>query len=135
MSVIIDDVRIALNNITSDELTDDTITQKIETADSILTALIPSPVSATLFEIAVRDYAAYLSFAISNVFSSARFGPLSVKKEIDDILAALKDQANKAIKAASGGAVDIDGAIKAFRLEKGYLFVDRNAEIPTRSVI
>ena len=135
MSVTIDDVRIALNNITSDELTDDTISQKIDTTTAILNSVIPAPVSAELLDIAIRDYAAYLSFVISNVYHEARFGPLTVKKRIDEILAALKEQANKAIKTASGGDVDIDGVTHAFKLETGYLFVDRDVEIPTRSVL
>jgi len=133
MTVTVSNVRIALNDITTDELADSTIVQKIETCNAILTVRIPSPVSTELFEIAVRDFAAYLSFSISNVFTQAKFGPLTVRRDIEDILAALKKQANDAIKEASGGDVDLDGTIRKFTHKLGYFFADRDVEIPDRA--
>lgn len=126
MAVTIIDVRAALNDITLDELADLTVQQKIEDAEVILAAKITSPVSADLYEIAVRNYAAYLSFRVSNVFKQARFGPLSVQRDVQGILAALKAQSEEAIADASPSGL---------KLKVGYMFADRNLDVPTKAVL
>lgn len=126
MSVTIIEVRAALNDITLDELADLTVQQKIEDAEIILAAKITSPVSAELYEIAIRNYAAFLSFRVSNVFKNAKFGPLSVQRDIQTILNSLKVQSEEAIA---------DASPSSFKLKIGYMFADRNLDIPTKAVL
>ena len=126
MSVIILDVRGTLNSITEDELTDLKIQQSIDDAEVVLTSKIVSPISADLFDIAVRDYAAYKAFSVSNVFKSAKFGPLSVQRDIQRIVDELKSQVEESI---------INATPSRFKLKAGYMFSDRGLDIPTKAVL
>ena len=126
MSVTILDVRGALNNITEDELADLTAQQKIDDAEVILAAKITSPVSADLYEIAVRSYAAYSSFIVSNTFKQAKFGPLSIQRDIQKIADALKAQAEEAI---------INASPSKLKLKVSYMWTDRSLTVPTDSVL
>lgn len=126
MSVTILDVRAALNDITEDELASLTIQQKIEDSETILAVKITSPLSADLFDIAVRSYAAFLAFRVSNVFKNAKFGPLSVQRDVQAVLDALKAQVEEAIA---------DASPSSFKLKVGFMFADREVEIPTKAVL
>ena len=126
MSVTILDVRGALNSITEDELVDLKIQQSIDDAEVVLALKITSPVSAELFDIAVRDYAAYKAFSVSNVFKQAKFGPLSIQRDVQAIADALKSQAEEAI---------INASPTSFKLKVGYMFTDRGLDIPTKAVL
>ena len=126
MSVTILDVRNSLNNITTDELADVTIQQKIDDAEVILTAKITSPVSSELFDIAVKYLAAYKAFIVSNTFKSAKFGPLSIQRDVQSIVDELKEQAEEAI---------IDAKPTSLRLKVGFMFADRNLDVPTKAVL
>jgi len=126
MAVTISDVRTALNDITKDELADLTIQQAIEDAEVILAAKITSPVSTGLFDIAVKYLAAYKAFIVSNVFRDAKFGPLSIKRDVQAIAGSLKAQAEEAAEDASPSSM---------KLKIGYMFADRSLEIPTKAVL
>lgn len=126
MSVTILDVRGALNSITEDELTDLKIQQSIDDSQIILASKIVSPISTDLFDIAVRDYAAYKAFSVSNVFKSAKFGPLSVQRDIQGVVDILKAQSEEAI---------INASPSNLKLKVGYMFSDRAVEIPTKAVL
>ena len=126
MAVTILDVRAALNHITEDELVDVTIQQKIDDVEAILGAEISSPISSELFDIAVKYLAAYKAFSVSNVFKQAKFGPLSVQRNIQAILDSLKEQAEEAAEDASPSNM---------KLKVGYMFADRNLDVPTKAVL
>lgn len=122
MTITVTDVREALNLISEDELADVTIVQKINDAKAILGAQIKQPVSVQLFEIAIRNYAAYFSFIVSNVFKSAKFGPLSVQRDVQQQAELLRLQAEQSIKNLK---------ITTMKIEKSYLFTHRDIAVPT----
>lgn len=126
MVVTILDVRALLNDITVEELVDLTIQQNIEDSQTILNLKIPSPVSAELFDIAVKYLAGYKSFVVSNTFKSAKFGPLSVQRDVQGIANALKVQLEEAVA---------DASPSDFKLKVAYMFSDRNIATPTKSII
>lgn len=126
MSVTILDVRVALNDITEDELADGTIQQKIDDSETILASKITTPVSSELFDIAIKYLAAYKSYIVSGVFKDAKFGPLSIKRDVQKTADSLKSQAEESI---------INATPSRFKLKVGFMFTDRSLTIPTDSIL
>ncbi len=102
MAVTSHDVRVALNDITQDELTDDTILQKITDAEA---DAANQGITGNRF---IRELAAYRSFLVSRSYIQAKVGDIMVRRDLkmfaDTLLQNVKD-------AADGGYEKI--AIKA----------------------
>ncbi len=84
MAVVPHDVRVALNGIPEDEVSDDLILQKISDAELDATDLgFPDNTRY------IRALAAFRSFRASNAYLSARVGDVSVRRDIEEYLKGL----------------------------------------------
>ncbi len=99
MSVNVEDVRIALNEISEEEISDKLIEQKIEDGKYIAEQKELDGYPKTKF---IRAYAAFKSFIVSNTYSQSDFGDVSVRREWETILENLKDEMKEAL--IEGGA-------------------------------
>lgn len=97
------DVRIALNNITPAEVSDETIQQKIEDAISIAESLGYTTTDANVKRW-IRGWAAWRSFIIGKTYSSVKQADLSVKSEWKVKEQRLKDEADDAQEDLEGVA-------------------------------
>ena len=78
MTVTIQDVRDALNNITIDDLADATVQQKIADGILIITKAGGDPAMEE-FDLAVKAYAAWQGYLVANIYESVKIGDLSAK--------------------------------------------------------
>ena len=102
MAVSVTDVRDALNNISSANLADNTITQKI--ADGIRIVEDMGIIVEATQDPVVRAYAAWQSFIISkDYYDSLRAVDLSRKKKAEDQADLLELNFNREIGIAAGG--------------------------------
>ncbi len=99
MSVNVEDVRIALNEISEEEISDKLIEQKIEDGKYIAEQKELDGYPKTKF---IRAYAAFKSFIVSNTYTSTDYGEVSVEREWETILENLKDEMKEAL--IEGGA-------------------------------
>jgi len=88
-TVSVYDVRIALNNISEEELSSDTIEQKINDAGYYADKKGLNGFEKKKF---IRAYAALKSFIVSNTYARADFGDISVQKEWTRILTELENE-------------------------------------------
>lgn len=87
--VVIDDVRVALNEISQEELADATIQQKIDDANEIADEKGLSGFNRKRF---IRAWAALKAFVVSNTYSQADFGDIQVQREWERILDQLEEE-------------------------------------------
>lgn len=84
MAVTVHNVRDALNDISEDELADETIQQKIQDAEEDATDLgYPDN------ERYIRDLAAYKAFLVSRSYVSAKVGDITVRRDLEAYVDAL----------------------------------------------
>lgn len=113
MPVSIIDVRIHLNNITTDEVADDTIQQKIDDAEAFATSVgIAVGDARNRF---VRAWAAWRSFIISRSYARVKIGVIDVREDLKMKAQGLKDEAQEAL----------DEAIEGFQVVSTPMFDDR----------
>jgi len=84
-----DDVRAALNDISEEELSTNTIQQKIQDAEYYADEKSLDGYEKTKF---IRSYAALKSFIVSNTYTRADFGDISVQREWERILTELENE-------------------------------------------
>ena len=101
MTASIIDVRIHLNNITPEEVSDETIGQKISDAEAFATE-VGIPVGA-LRDRYVRCWSAWRSFIISRSYKKVRIGVVEVQEDLELKANALKEEAQDAFVDATGG--------------------------------
>jgi len=89
VEVTIDDVRVALNEISQEELADATIQQKIDDANEIADEKGLSGFNRKRF---VRAWAALKSFIVSNTYTQADFGDIEVRRAWETILEQLEQE-------------------------------------------
>jgi len=83
------DVRAALNNISEEELSTDTIELKIKDGEHYADKKNLEGYEREKF---IRAYAALKSFVVSNTYSRVDFGDVSVAREWDEILRNLEEE-------------------------------------------
>lgn len=104
--ITINDVRVALNEISREEVSDSLIQQKIDDATYIANKGGVSGYPRIRF---IRAYAAYKSFIVSYTYSQSKFGNVAVRREWERILDELKDELEDAlIEAGLGQKLVID---------------------------
>jgi len=96
MAVTVEDIRIHLNGITSDELLDGTIEQAIEEAEEKATDL------GITSEIFIRKWAAWLSFSRSNLFTDIRLHDIRIKRDLQAKLQRLQEDAEEEAELQTG---------------------------------
>jgi hypothetical protein len=101
MPVSITDVRIHLNNITPEEVADETIGQKISDADAFATEI--GLTAGAIRDRFVRCWAAWRSFIISRSYKKVKIGVLEVQEDLGLKADALKQEAEDALADATGG--------------------------------
>ena len=94
MSVDIQDVRIALNEISEEEISDRLIEQKIEDGEYIAEQKGMDGYPKNKF---IRAYAAFKSFLVSNTYSRTDYGEISVSREWETILENLREEMKEAL--------------------------------------
>jgi len=97
MSVTIKNVRDCLNNISTSEVTDDTIGDKILDAEAWVEDAGGDPDDGANGERAVKYYAAWLSYIVSNTYLQASTGPISIREPYEQRAAHLLKMAQKAL--------------------------------------
>lgn len=97
------DVRVALNEISEEELSDSAIQQKIDDGKFVADSHGLSGYERKKF---VRSYAALKSFAVSNTYSRVSFGDISVSKNWDRILDQLRNDIEEVIDGHIGLVID-----------------------------
>lgn len=98
MVVTITTVRDCLNNMSTDEVADDTVTDKIADASAWVTDAGGNPADAAWGERACKYRASYLSFVVSNTYLQASMGPLNVREAWEQRAEHLKEQADAALR-------------------------------------
>jgi hypothetical protein len=92
MAITISDVRACLNDISTDELADATITDKITEGEDWVD-VNNGDTGSTYGEYAIKYYSAYLSYLVSNSYLQASAGPVSVREPYEIRAKMLLDQA------------------------------------------
>jgi len=115
-NVMVIDVRVALNNITQAEVSDDTIQQKIDDVISIVIDLgyVATTAKAKRY---IRAWAAWRSFIISKTYSKVRQADLSITNEWKRKEERLREDVDDAKK-------DLEGS-EAIIAEREPMFDDR----------
>lgn len=112
--VNVQDVRIALNEISEDEVSDKLIEQKIQDGEYLADKKGIGGYPKTKF---IRAYAAWKSFLVSNTYSQTDFGDVSVRREWETILQSLREEMEEAM---------IEGGVyKSLVIEDTPMFDDR----------
>lgn len=93
--VTVEDVRIALNEISKEELNDSTIQQKIEDAEHIASNKGIEGYNRTRF---IRAYAALKSFIVSSTYARVNFGDATVQREWRTILDELQNEVDEVLQ-------------------------------------
>lgn len=100
MTVTITDVRIHLNNISPEEVSDDTVQQKIDDAEFMSNTFgIPAGALRDRF---VRAWAAWRSFLISHSYNRTKIGVIDVREDLEMKAAALQKDAEDTLIDATG---------------------------------
>jgi len=107
MTVTVSDVRIALNNISSDDLADVTIAQKIDDANRYLEEMSLTTASGPVYDKAVRDLAASWAYVVSELYQNIKIGPISAKRSIELVVKQLEKRANESLTTLAGTDVFI----------------------------
>jgi len=105
MAVTVSDVRIALNNISEDDLSDATIAQKIDDAQKYLKQMSLTTTSGPIYDRAVRDLAAFWSFVVSELYQNIKIGPISAKRSIELVVKQLEQRAKESLITLVGADV------------------------------
>jgi len=113
VGVSVTDVRVALNNINTTEVSDDTIQQKIDDEVDWLEEK-GFDIYSRACKKYIRSRAALRSFAVSKTYSSMRQGDLSVKKEWEVILNMLKDDVSESWADIVGSGLSISTSTPMF---------------------
>lgn len=110
MAVTIQDVRIALNNISTASIADETVAQKIADGIRIITDMGIAVVNQ---DSVVRAYAAWQSFIISkDYYESLRAVDLSRKKSAREQAEMLKKNFEEELSIAEGYGTELKYAVK-----------------------
>lgn len=96
MAVTVNDVRVALNNISVSELADETIQQKIQDAEELATSM---SVTSEKF---VRDWAAFKSFLVSKTYTSVKIADIAVRQDLEFKAENLREIADQTLEEATG---------------------------------
>lgn len=89
-----EDVRIALNEISEEEVSEKLIEQKIKDAEHLADKKGMEGYPKTKF---IRAYAAWKSFIVSNTYSRTDFGDVTVDREWEVILDQLEEEMKEAL--------------------------------------
>ena len=100
MPVVVTDVRVALNNISEEELSSLTIEQKIRDAEAKADEnSLPAGDARDRF---VRDWAAYLGFIVSKTYTNIRLGDIQLQRSFAAYLENLRKRAEESLEEATG---------------------------------
>jgi hypothetical protein len=115
MSVTVNDVRYCLNNASEEDIAELTIVDKIHDAEGWAEEVGIDPDDDGSGEKAVKYYAAWLSYMVSNTYIMASAGPISVREAFEEKSKFLRDQAEAWLGKALGTSTVVTKKIPLLR--------------------
>lgn len=102
MAVTVHDVRVALNEITREELADSTIQQKIDEAEEDADNM-----GVETNERFIRNWAAYKAFCVSRSYLATKIGDVSVRRDLEMFKESLWKEAQRALEEVAGESLAV----------------------------